>query len=169
ETRIRFVTEGVLLRQMIREPALPGIGAILFDEFHERHLYGDVTLAQALVLQSRQRPDLLLLAMSATLEEAPLQDYLKPCLTIEAQGRSFPVEIEYAATPGYMDRRPVWERAAGVFREFIGGGGQGDVLVFMPGSFEIAQCIEAIRRCPEARGFVLLPLHGELPPREQDA
>jgi ATP-dependent helicase HrpB len=168
-TRIRFVTEGVLLRQMIQEPSLPGIGAILFDEFHERHLYGDVTLARALDLQAGPRPDLLILVMSATLEAAPLEDYLKPCVTVEAEGRMFPVEIQYAATPAYVDRRPVWEQAAGAFREFAGANGEGDVLVFMPGSFEIAQTMEAIRRCPEARGFVLLPLHGELPPREQDA
>lgn len=67
ETRIRYVTEGVLLRQMLHDLTLNGVGAIVFDEFHERHLYGDITLARALELQERTRPDLHLLVMSATL------------------------------------------------------------------------------------------------------
>jgi ATP-dependent helicase HrpB len=79
------------------------------------------------------------------------------------------VEIVYAANPAYLDKRPVWEQAAGAFREWAQSGGQGDVLVFMPGSYEIMQTLEALRRGEEARGFVLLPLHGELPPRGQDA
>ena len=64
-TRIRFVTEGILLRQMTFEPELRGVSAIVFDEFHERHLYGDITLARALDLQEKQRPDLKLVVMSA--------------------------------------------------------------------------------------------------------
>ena len=70
KTRIRFVTEGILLRQMLADPMLRGVGAILFDEFHERHLYGDITLARALDLQEQHRPDLKLIVMSATLDAA---------------------------------------------------------------------------------------------------
>ncbi len=81
----------------------------------------------------------------------------------------FPVEIEYADTPGYVDKRPVWEQAADAFSAYVHRGGEGDVLVFMPGGFEISQTIEAIRHTSEAKGFILLPLHGELPPRDQDA
>jgi ATP-dependent helicase HrpB len=81
----------------------------------------------------------------------------------------FPVEHEYAETPGYVDKRPVWEQAAEAFSSYVRGGGEGDVLVFMPGGFEISQTIEAIRHTSEAKGFILLPLHGELPPRDQDA
>ena len=169
QTRIRFVTEGVLLRQMLRDPALRGVAAIIFDEFHERHLYGDITLAHALDLQAGGRPDLKLLVMSATLDVARLRDYLEPCLTLESQGRRFPVEIAYAATPSYLDPRPIWAQAAEAFVDFVRRGGHGDVLVFMPGGYEISQTLEALRRCPEAGGFVLLPLHGELPPRDQDA
>ena len=168
-TRIRFVTEGILLRQMLRDRTLRGVAAILFDEFHERHLYGDITLAQALDLQARERPDLKLIVMSATLEAALLRDYLEPCLALESHGRTFPVDIEYAATPAYLDQQPAWEQAADAFAEFVRGGGQGDVLIFMPGGFEIAQTLEALRRREESRGFVLLPLHGELTARDQDA
>jgi ATP-dependent helicase HrpB len=81
----------------------------------------------------------------------------------------YPVEIEYAAQPGYTDKRPVWEQAAEAFSHYVQSGGEGDVLVFMPGGFEIAQTIEAIRHAPGSKDFILLPLHGELPPRDQDA
>jgi ATP-dependent helicase HrpB len=180
-TKIRFVTEGVLLRQMIDDPQLHGVSAILFDEFHERHLYGDITLAQALDQQERHRPDLMLAVMSATLNAGELEKYLSSkseigdrrseinCSVLASEGRMFPVEVEYAALPAYNDKRPVWEQAADAFSQYIHGGGEGDVLVFMPGGFEIAQTIEAIRHTSEAKGFILLPLHGELPPRDQDA
>src|SRR5215467_4373920 len=68
QTRIRYVTEGVLLRQMVQDPKLRGVSALIFDEFHERHLYGDITLARALDLQETSRPDLLIIVMSATLD-----------------------------------------------------------------------------------------------------
>ena len=169
ETRIRFVTEGVLLRQMVQDSTLPGISALIFDEFHERHLYGDITLARALDLQESKRPDLKLLVMSATLDAARLEEYLAPCRVLESQGRTFPVQIQFAGSPGYLDKRPVWDQAAEAFGQFVSSGGPGDVLVFMPGSFEISQTIQAIQHLDESRGFILLPLHGELPPREQDA
>jgi ATP-dependent helicase HrpB len=75
-TKIRFVTEGVLLRQMINDPQLRGVSAILFDEFHERHLYGDITLARALDLQEQFRPDMKIAVMSATLNAGELEKYL---------------------------------------------------------------------------------------------
>ncbi|HEY1718907.1 MAG TPA: ATP-dependent RNA helicase [Verrucomicrobiae bacterium] len=197
KTKIRFVTEGVLLRQMIDDPKLRGVLTLIFDEFHERHLYGDITLARALDLQEQFRPDLNLVVMSATLNAGELEKYLSECRSrgdeahsskeinqslltssptnqfhcsvLSSAGRMFPVEIEYAAEPGYVDKRPVWEQAAEAFGNYVASGGEGDVLVFMPGGFEIAQTIEAIRHTSEAKGFILLPLHGELPPRDQDA
>ena len=169
KTKIRFVTEGVLLRQMIEDPQLRGVSAILFDEFHERHLYGDITLAQTLDQQEKFRPDLMLAVMSATLNAGELEKYLSPCAILASEGRMFPVEMEYAELPGYVDKRPVWEQAADAFSQYVHRGGEGDVLVFMPGGFEIAQTIETIRNTSEAKGFILLPLHGELPPRDQDA
>jgi ATP-dependent RNA helicase HrpB len=168
-TRIRFVTEGVLLRQMIDDPQLTGISTLIFDEFHERHLYGDITLARALDVQEHQRPELRFLVMSATLDADLLASYLQPCGVLDSAGRTYPVEIRYAGEPSYTDKRPVWEQAAEAFSRHVCAGGTGDVLVFMPGGFEIAQTIEAIRHTDEAKGFILLPLHGELSPRDQDA
>ena len=168
-TRIKFETEGILLRQLIQDPALRGIQAVIFDEFHERHLYGDITLARALDIQETLRPDLLIVVMSATLEAGALEDYLQPCAVLSSQGRTYPVDI------GYLPRRlgpnppPVWELAADAFAEHVRSGQSGDVLVFMPGGFEISQTIEAIRHVSESKGYILLPLHGELPPRDQDA
>ncbi|HYG24619.1 MAG TPA: ATP-dependent helicase HrpB [Verrucomicrobiae bacterium] len=177
ETRIRFVTEGVLLRQMIDDPNLKGVAALLFDEFHERHLYGDITLARALDVQESARPDLKLAVMSATLDADLLADYFSksksggrhPCSVLTSAGRTFPVEIRYESEPAYTDKRPIWDQAADAFSRYVRSGEPGDVLVFMPGGFEIFQTLEAIRHTDEARDFILLPLHGELPPREQDA
>ncbi len=169
KTKIRFVTEGVLLRQMIEDPQLRGVSAILFDEFHERHLYGDITLARALDQQEQQRPDLMLVVMSATLDAHELEKYLSPCARLSSTGRIFPVEIEYLPYRLGQNAPPIWETAANVFRNFVHAGGEGDVLVFMPGGFEISQTIEAIRSASESKGYIVLPLHGELQPREQDA
>ena len=193
KTKIRFVTEGVLLRQMIDDPQLKGVSVLVFDEFHERHLYGDITLARALDLQEQHRPDLSLVVMSATLNAVELEKYLSErrapsrpavvsgpqhagavpgapgCSILSSEGRVFPVEIAYAAQPSYNDKRPVWEQAAEAFSDYVQSGGEGDVLVFMPGGFEISQTLEAIRHAPGSKGFILLPLHGELEPRAQDA
>ena len=168
-TRIRYVTEGVVLRQMVQDPKLRAVSVLIFDEFHERHLYGDITLARALDLQETERPDLVIMVMSATLDAARLETYLASCRVLESSGRTFPVEVSYADKPSYVDQRPVWERAAEAFSHFVQSSAEGDVLIFMPGSFEISQTLNALRHCGEARGFILLPLHGELPPREQDA
>ena len=168
-TKIRFVTEGVLLRQLIDDPQLRGVSAILFDEFHERHLYGDITLARALDLQEQHRPDLKLVVMSATLNAGELERYLSPCAILASEGRMYPVEVEYLPRRLGLNAPPVWELAAAEFSRFVNSGGEGDALVFMPGGFEISQTIEAIRHTSEAKGYIILPLHGELQPKDQDA
>ncbi len=162
-TRILFVTEGILLRQMLTDPLLTGISAILFDEFHERHLFGDLTLAQSLELQEKQRPDLKLLLMSATLDGAALHEYLAPCEVLQSEGRTFPVEILYKNAEG----QPLWEAAAEeVARKFPQM--EGNALVFMPGAYEIGRTVQAVRNQVGA-AVPVLPLHGELPAKEQDA
>jgi len=167
-TRIRFVTEGILLRQLIQDPQLRGISAILFDEFHERHLYGDITLARALQLQATSRPDLKLAVMSATLDAGLLQKYLEPCAVLSSSGRAFPVTIEYLPKPIGDDGYPIWDLAADEL-ERIAPNTAGDVLIFMPGKYEISRTISAIRASRVSDRFVVLPLHGELPTSEQDA
>ncbi len=168
-TRIEFVTEGVLLRQMLGEPTLPGVSAILFDEFHERHLYGDITLARALQIQETVRPDLRLVVMSATLETAALEKYLAPCATLSSSGRTFPVSIEYLPRPAPFDRVSAWELAAQELERLAASQPDGDALIFMPGAYEISRTIGEIRASHLGREWLALPLHGELPPAEQDA
>ena len=175
-TRIKFETEGILLRQMIQDPTLVGIQALIFDEFHERHLYGDITLARALDVQEQTRPDLLIMVMSATLDARSLQKYLQPCVVLTSEGRTYPVTIEYLARRLGNNPPPVWEVAAEAFAKYVHTAGalygrpdRPDVLVFMPGGYEIHRTIDAIRQKPESRGYLLLPLHGELAPRDQDA
>ena len=161
-TRIRYVTEGVLLRQMLTDPNLTGISAILFDEFHERHLYGDITLARALQIQESSRPDLLIVVMSATLDVAGVEKYLTPCTVLESQGRTFPVHLEYLPRP--VGDMPVWEIAA----EELDRRFDGDALIFMPGAYEINRTVQAVRDRHGSR-FIVLPLHGDLPVNDQDA
>ena len=164
-TRIRYVTEGVLVRQMLTDPELKGVSAILFDEFHERHLYGDITLARALQIQESMRPDLIIVVMSATLDTGPLQEYLAPCETLSSQGRTYPVAIEYL--PKSPGDSPVWELAAKELQRLVKQH-DGDALVFMPGAYEISRTAQAVRDTL-GQQFVVFPLHGELPPNDQDA
>jgi len=166
-TRIRFVTEGILLRQMSFDPRLPGVAAVIFDEFHERHLHGDISLARALQIQRTTRPDLRIVVMSATLETARLESYLAPAATLVSQGRSFPVRVEYLPRAVDFEREPVWETAAREC-ERIAGRTDGDLLVFMPGAYEISRTLQALDASRALRGFALLPLHGELPVEQQD-
>lgn len=168
-TRIVFVTEGILLRRLVSDPTLVEAGAIIFDEFHERHLFGDITLARALELQKTARPDLVLVVMSATLDGAAVQRYLDPCAVMKSEGRMFPVRVEYLPKPVDSNRVPVWEIAATGTADLLRRETEGDVLVFMPGAYEISRTIQALGARPETRGCAILPLHGELPPREQDA
>ena len=168
KTRIRFVTEGILLRQLLQDPELAGVAAILFDEFHERHLYGDITLARTLQLQEAGRPDLKLVVMSATLESDRLAQYLAPCPVLTSSGRAHPVRIEYLTKPVRAENYPIWDLAADEFAR-IAAQTEGDALIFMPGKYEIMRTISAIRASRVSDRFVALPLYGELPPAEQDA
>ncbi len=167
-TKIRYVTEGILLRQMTSDPALQGISVLVFDEFHERHLYGDITLARARQIQAEHRPDLKIIVMSATLDRSRLMEFLSPCAAVESVGRTYPVEIGYLPKSPNFERDPVWEVAA---REAVRVAEQtnGDLLVFMPGAYEINRTIRALENERALRAFSIMPLHGELPPERQDA
>ena len=168
KTRIRFVTEGILLRRMMDDPNLRGVTAVVFDEFHERHLYGDITLARALDVQESQRPDLAIFVMSATLQTESLKAYLAPAVHLVSEGRTFPVNIRYAPPKGNV-RGEIWDHAVRVCGDALAAQREGHGLVFMPGAFEIRKTMEALSREKWAREFDILPLHGELTPAQQDA
>jgi ATP-dependent helicase HrpB len=165
-TRICYVTEGVLLRRMLSDPELRDVGAIIFDEFHERHIYGDITLARALDLQTSSRPDLKIIVMSATLDVGVIDKYLQPCAILSSEGRMHPVAVEYLSNP--VTRTPVWELAAKELARLVREHEEGDALVFMAGTYEITRTLDAARAVL-GNNFAILPLHGELPPKEQDA
>lgn len=167
-TKIRFVTEGILLRQMSFDPHLKGVSVLVFDEFHERHLHGDISLARARQIQATTRPDLKIVVMSATLAAEALTEFLQPCARVESSGRSFPVEIHHWPRTVNFERDPVWEVAAQAVRE-LASQTEGDVLVFMPGAFEIGRTVAALEADRSLKGFTVFPLHGELPPERQDA
>ena len=164
-TRICFVTEGILLRWLQDDRTLADVGVVLFDEFHERNLLSDVSLALVKQLQQAQRPDLKMVVMSATLDAEPVAKYLDDCPILVSAGQSFPVQVNYL--DGH-DERPLTEQAADAVERIISSSEAGDILVFMPGMGEINGTINAIRAARSHERLALIPLHGELPPEEQD-
>ena len=167
KTRIIFETEGILLRELVSDPKLSKYSAIVLDEFHERHIHGDITLAACLALQAGPRPDLLVVVMSATLDEKKLAAYMAPCETILAEGRAYPVTVAYC-TPETARLKP-WEAAAKTCAQVVSQVKDGHLLVFMPGAYEISRTASEIAKSPALAGLAVRPLHGEMQPRDQDA
>lgn len=169
-TRISYMTEGILLRWLQDNRALANVGIVVFDEFHERNLLSDVSLALVKHLQQTARPDLKLIVMSATLDAEPVADYLTgpgepACPILHSEGQSFPVEVRYAT---HHDERAITEQAADAVEAIVNSGEPGDVLVFMPGMGEINSTINALRSARVNERLALIPLHGDLPPDQQD-
>ncbi len=157
-TRIRFVTEGLLLRRLQSDPQLKGIAAVVLDEFHERHLHTDLAITLLRRLQLRERPDLRLLVMSATLDAEPVANFLgAPAL--QSQGRAFPVELSYSVRP---DDRPVSTQVAEAVERLYAAGLKGHTLVFLPGAAEIRACLKSCEGIAQRLGLRIFPLHGEL-------
>lgn len=164
-TRICFVTEGILLRWLQDDRQLSKVGAIVFDEFHERNLLSDVALALVKDLQKEQRPDLAMIVMSATLDAEPVAEYLEHCPVLVSEGQSFPVEVNYLPLP---DQNPITWQAADAVGNIINDGDEGDILVFMPGQGEINGTLDALRDLRKEEQIACIPLHGALEPQEQD-
>jgi len=165
DTRICFVTEGILLRWLQDDPQLSDIGVLMFDEFHERNLLSDVALALAKHLQQTARPDLKLVVMSATLEAEPVARYLDDSPILVSEGQMYPVGVVWL---DYGDRRPASEQAADVVERIVNSGEPGDILVFMPGMGEINATINALRAARMSEKCEFIPLHGDLQPEQQD-
>lgn len=175
ETEILFVTDGVLQRMLLDDPELSGVGAVVFDEFHERRLSSDLSLARVLDLQESIRPDLRVVVMSATLETGGLKEYLEPCDLVEAGGRMFPVEIEHrgggpVGRRGINRHEEVWDRVAATVkteaRELI----EGDrILVFLPGMYEIRKSQALLENATPLKGWEICPLYSALSPAAQQA
>ncbi|MFN2481776.1 MAG: ATP-dependent RNA helicase [Pyrinomonadaceae bacterium] len=165
-TRLRFLTEGVLTRKLLADPTLARTGCVVLDEFHERHLQADLALALLRRLQLDARPDLRLVAMSATLDAAPVARYLGDCPRLRSEGRRFDVSVEHLARE---DARPLAEQVAAAARKLIATGLDGDVLVFLPGAAEIRRAQDACAALAGENDLIVVPLHGQLPAEAQDA
>ena len=163
-TKIRFVTEGVLTRRLLGDPGLRGVGCVIIDEFHERHLDGDLALALVARLRAT-RPTLKLVVMSATLDAAPVAAFLDDAPVVRSEGRTFPITIEHAEQP---DDRPLGRQVAAAVRRAAQDGLDGDVLVFLPGAAEIRRCQDDLAEVAAIFGLDVLPLYGDLPVEEQD-
>jgi ATP-dependent helicase HrpB len=171
-TRIEVVTEGVFTRMLQSDPALEGVAAVLFDEFHERNLNADIGLALALDAQRHVAPDLRLLAMSATLDGAKVAELLGGAPVIATSGRAYPVETHYVGKglpplpgPGTEPVDAAAARAAvHALREW-----PGDLLLFLPGAGEIRRTLARLLEADLGNDVDVLPLYGELAAGEQDA
>lgn len=164
-TRLKYVTEGVLLRRLLSDPQLARVSVVILDEFHERHLEADLALALLKRLQQRSRPDLRLVAMSATLNADPIARFLGDCPVLRSEGRRFEVEIEHLDRP---DERLLATQVQSAVRRLCGEGLDGDMLVFLPGAAEIRRALETCAPLASEFDLLVLPLHGELPLAEQD-
>ncbi|MEO6811112.1 MAG: ATP-dependent helicase HrpB [Isosphaeraceae bacterium] len=165
ETRLRVVTEGILTRQILADPFLEGVGAVVLDEFHERGLHSDLALALVREVRDAVRPDLIVVVMSATLDAGPVARFLGNCPVLRAEGRTFPVEISYQPRQG-GSRLP--EQVGAALDQGASSADPGDVLVFLPGADEIRRTARHLAPLAEREHWLVLPLHGSLPAEDQD-
>ncbi len=160
-TRIEVVTTGLLVRRLLGDPGLDGVSTVILDEIHERSLEADLALALCLDTQAMLRPDLRLLAMSATLDGARLSAIMRAPI-VESAGRMHPVETRHAARD-LAHPRELSEAMARAIRTALAEA-PGDILAFLPGMGEIRRTEAAL----EGIDATVLPLHGDLPPASQD-
>ncbi|QGZ95330.1 ATP-dependent helicase HrpB [Terricaulis silvestris] len=165
KTRIEVVTEGVFTRMISDDPELRGVAAVLFDEFHERSLEGDLGLALARDTQSALRPDLKIVVMSATLDAARVAALLGDAPVIVSEGRRFPVTHVYRP----RDPRALLEQeTANAVRAALAAE-SGSALVFLPGVREIERTAERLRTDLRDPNVDIRPLYGAMSPADQDA
>lgn len=168
DTRILVVTEGILVQMLQRDPFLESVGVVIFDEFHERNLHSDLSLALCKRVQKEARPDLRLVVMSATLAAEPIAEWLgegmeRACAVVESRGRQYPVDIRFLERP---DPRGLPVVVSTAVKKMLGET-PGDVLVFLPGVGEIRRTAGMLEGLgPKVR---VMPLYGDLPPEAQDA
>lgn len=163
-TRVTAVTEGIFLRRLLADPFLEGVGCVVFDEFHERHLEGDLCLALVRRIQQELRPELRIVVLSATLEPARLEAYLEARVML-SEGRLFPVEVRHQPAHG---REPLEQQVLRATTQLCEET-RGDLLVFLPGKHEIRRAEQALASLAKQADFELHPLHGQLSPAAQDA
>jgi ATP-dependent helicase HrpB len=163
-TRIRFFTEGILARRIVQDPILRDVSVVILDEFHERHLTTDLALAFLRRLQREQRPELKLVVMSATLDAAPIAEFLGSVPILTSTATRYEVALEHEER---QDLRPLHEKVAAAVPRLLREGLEGDILVFLPGAAEIRMAAEALQPLATRAKLLVLPLHGDLPAMAQ--
>ncbi len=164
-TRIEVVTEGVFTRTILDDPELNGVAAVLFDEFHERSLEGELRLALARGAQGARRPDLKILGMSATLDAARVSTLLNRAPVIVSEGRMHPVRHVYRP----RDPRAHLEQEVAAATRAALASEPGSALVFLPGVREIERTAETLRTSITDATVAIRPLYGAMSPADQDA
>lgn len=164
-TRIVAVTPGIVLRYLLDDPFLESVSAVVFDEFHERSLESDLAFGLVRSLQQTVRHDLRIVVMSATLDPARIAAYLGGCPVVVSEGRLHPVEVRYEPKP---PTQPWLEATVEAVRRLLRQT-DGDMLVFLPGMSDIRQVERELQTIAERLDLSVLPLHGDLPPEQQDA
>lgn len=163
ETRIEVVTEGILTRRLQHDPTLDGVGLVIFDEFHERHLHADLALALCREVQTELRDDLKMLIMSATLDIQQTATQLRDAPWVMCENRPFPVQVFYRApTAGNALPAQVAQLVNQALRAH-----DGDVLVFLPGAAEIRRC-QSLLEAQWGADLKICPLYGDLSRQAQD-
>jgi len=162
DTRLWYLTEGVLTRKLLAGDSLPDVNVVILDEFHERHLETDLALALLLDLQKR-RPDLKIVLMSATLAAENIREKLGNPPLIESPGRMFPVSVTHSAHTSMPLEAQVEAAVGALLKET-----KRHILVFLPGAAEIRKCMQACEALARSSGVMLYALHGDLPPEGQD-
>ncbi len=159
DTALRIMTEGILARQLLDDPALDKVGAVILDEFHERSIHSDLTLAMLRQVRQTIRPDLLILVMSATLDARKVAEFLDHAPVLNLPGRLFPVHTLYrSGTDGRLE-----DRVIAAVREALQAENKGHILVFLPGAAEINRSVAAAQALPDARDCRVMSLHGSMP------
>jgi ATP-dependent helicase HrpB len=161
-TRIRYLTEAILSRRMIQDPDLDDVSAVILDEFHERSIATDLALALLKPLQER-KPGIKVVVMSATLKADPVAAFLG-ANRITVAGTLYDLEIEHETKSSDL---PLHRKVYSAVLKLLNSGISGDILVFLPGSSEIRQSMEALAPLKEKSGILVYPLHGDLSSTEQ--
>jgi ATP-dependent helicase HrpB len=163
-TRIVVMTPGILLRMLQDDPFLETVSIVVFDEFHERALDNDLALGMIQLLQTTVRHELRIVVMSATLATEAISTYLGNCPIVTSEGRLHPVAISYEA----RSMQQPWPSAAADAIKRVLQRTNGDVLCFLPGMQEIRQTARELEGVADSEDLLVLPLHGDLSPEEQD-
>ncbi|SEV95873.1 ATP-dependent helicase HrpB [Cognatiyoonia koreensis] len=168
-SRIEVVTEGILTRMLQSDPDLPGVGAVIFDEFHERSLHADLGLALTWEVRQALRPDLQLIVMSATLDADPVAALLDDAPVVTSDGRAFPVETRWLDRPAPKPQRHgAWERQVADLVLTAAQASTGGILVFLPGAGEIRRVAHMLAGALPS-DCVVRPLYGAMPFKDQRA